>query len=89
MLSNFDTSHRRSNLEIVADILKIAQIGCNKTRIVYNANLNFKMLNEYIERLEKAGLVSSSLKNGGLIKTTSKGKEYLKQFVSLKTFKMF
>jgi predicted transcriptional regulator len=86
MLRKTDTNQRRSNLEITAEILKIARGGSNKTRIVYSANLNFKMLSEYLARLEAAGLVSYSLNNGGLIKTTSKGKEYLDQFKSLKSF---
>ena len=86
MFRNTDTTQRRSNLEITAEILKIARTGSNKTRIVYSANLNFKMLSEYLAKLEESGLVTYSLKSGGLIKTTSKGKEYLEQFSSLKSF---
>lgn len=77
---------RRSNLEIVAEILKIAKKGVKKTRIVYGANLNFKMLGEYLERLERAGLITQNPNDGGLIKTTEKGKEYLQQFYGLKEF---
>jgi predicted transcriptional regulator len=75
---------RRSNLEIVADILKIAKNGAKKTRIVYGANLNFKMLGEYLDKLEKAGLLTNSVYNDGLIKTTEKGNSYLQQYFSLK-----
>jgi predicted transcriptional regulator len=79
-------SQRRSNLEIVAEILKIARKGAKKTRIVYGANMNFKMLNEYLEKLEKAGLIANSEGNGGLIKTTEKGTEYLQQFYGIQEF---
>jgi len=79
-------SPRRSNFEIVAEILKIARKGVKKTRIVYGANLNFKMLGEYLVKLEKAGLITRSQNNGCLIKTTEKGKEYLQQFYGLKKF---
>jgi predicted transcriptional regulator len=79
-------SQRRSNLEIVAEILKIARKGAKKTRIVYGANMNFKMLDEYLEKLTKAGLIANSEDNGGLIKTTEKGVEYLQQFYSLQEF---
>jgi predicted transcriptional regulator len=79
-------SQRRSNLEIVAEILKIASKGAKKTRIVYGANMNFKMLEEYLEKLKKAGLIANSEGNGSLIKTTEKGVEYLQQFYSLQEF---
>jgi predicted transcriptional regulator len=85
MFRTISMSQRRSNLEIVAEILKIARKGVKKTRIVYGANLNFKMLGGYLEKLEKAGLIEE--KNGkGTIKTSEKGKQYLEQFVSLREF---
>jgi predicted transcriptional regulator len=86
MFRTISVSQRRSNLEIVAEILRIAKKGAKKTRIVYGANLNFKMLGDYLNKLEKAGLVANSQSNGGLIKTTEKGKEYLQQFYGLKEF---
>jgi predicted transcriptional regulator len=86
MLTKMYMSQRRSNLEIVAEILKIARKGAKKTRIVYGANMNFKMLDEYLEKLTKAGLIANSEDNGGLIKTTEKGVEYLQQFYSLQEF---
>ena len=86
MLTKTCLSQRRSNLEIVAEILKIARKGAKKTRIVYGANMNFKMLDEYLEKLEKAGLIANSEGNGGLIKTTEKGIEYLQQFHGLQEF---
>ena len=73
-------AQRRSRLEIFAEILHIAKRGAKKTRIVYGANLNFKTLKGYLEELEKAGLIEYSSDNGGLVKTTEKGKKYLQQF---------
>ena len=52
---------RRSRVEIIAEILRIAKRGAKKTRIVYGANLNFKMLDNYLQRLEKAGLLVSDV----------------------------
>lgn len=78
---------RRSNLEIVAEILRIARKGARKTRIVYHANLNFKMLGEYLDKMEEAGLVSSWDENGQ-IKTTEKGREYLEHFYGLQQYGM-
>ena len=86
MLTKMYMPQRRSNLEIVAEILKIARKGAKKTRIVYGANMNFKMLEEYLEKLTKAGLIANSEGNGGLIRTTEKGVEYLQQFSNLQEF---
>jgi predicted transcriptional regulator len=86
MLTKTCLSQRRSNLEIVAEILRIARKGAKKTRIVYGANLNFKMLDEYLEKLGKAGLIANGEGNGGLIRTTDKGVEYLQQFHGLQEF---
>jgi len=84
MLSKTSLSQRRSNLEIIAEILRIARRGARKTRIVYGANLNFKMLKEYLKKLEEAGLITVSQGEGGLIKTTKKGHEFLQHFYGLK-----
>mgnify|MGYP001144110336 CR=1 FL=1 len=50
---------RRNNLEITADILRIAKDGAKKTQIVYGANLNFKLLHQYLDDLEKSGLITN------------------------------
>jgi len=84
MLSKTVLSQRRNNLEIIAEILRIARRGAKKTRIVYGANLNFKMLREYLRKLEGAGLITISKEDGGLIKTTKKGHEFLQHFYGLK-----
>ena len=84
MLSRTNLSQRRSNLEIIAEILRIARRGAKRTRIVYGANLNFKMLREYLDKLQEAGLITISREDGGLIKTTQKGQEFLQRFYGLK-----
>jgi len=44
-------SKRRDQLHIVTEILKVAKHGASKTRIMYNANLSFKGVNQYINFL--------------------------------------
>jgi predicted transcriptional regulator len=41
-------SKRRDQLQIVNEILKVAKRGASKTRIMYNANLSFKGVNQYL-----------------------------------------
>lgn len=79
-------SRKRGSSEIAAEILKVARKGAKKTRIVYGANLNFKMLNEYITKLEEAGLITGSHNGDRLIHTTERGMEFLERFQGLEEF---
>jgi len=78
---------RRNNMEIMAEILRIARKGARKTHIVYGANLNFKLLQEYLNELEKAGLVADHTEKDGLIETTERGIRYLNYYEGLKQFR--
>lgn len=64
---------KRSRHMIISQILDVCSSGASKTRIVYQANLNFRTVSPYIELLTKNGLIES--KNGRTIlyKTTEKG----------------
>ncbi len=48
---------RRNDMDICRDILKVTQEGARKTRIVYQANLNFNIVKRYLERLTRGGLI--------------------------------
>ena len=72
-------------MEITADILKIAKNGAKKTRIVYRANLNFKILDKYLQELTEAGLIDNH-REKGIIKTTDKGIKYLNYYNGFKQF---
>jgi predicted transcriptional regulator len=41
-------SKKRDQLDIVNAILKVAKQGASKTRIMYNANLSFKGVTQYL-----------------------------------------
>ena len=73
-------------MDIIADILRIARKGAKKTRIVYGANLNFKLLNEYLEKLEEAGLITDDQEKRGMLKTTDKGRKYLQHYEGFMEF---
>ncbi len=71
---------RRNNLDISADILEVARGGAKKTHLVYRANLNFKLVNEYLDRLEEKGLIEPS---SGMFYTTEKGARFLRHYGEL------
>ena len=73
---------RRNDLDICADILKVAKAGAKKTHIVYQANLNFKLVKKYISRLSESGFLETD--NGGsLYLTTEKGSDFLESYARL------
>lgn len=61
---------KRSPHEIIMEILKIAQNGVRKTRIMYKVNLSFRQLQEYLEALNEAGFLE---KNQDAWQTTEDG----------------
>jgi predicted transcriptional regulator len=64
---------KRSRHVIISQILDICDGGASKTRIVYQANLNFRTVNPYIELLTKNGLIESKIGRTVLYETTDKG----------------
>lgn len=74
-----DTS-RRHKFDIIAEIIKHSTKGTKKTQLVYLSNINFNMLNKYIEPLMAKGFIDLS---GGLYHTTPAGFEFLNMYDAL------
>ena len=68
---------RRNDIDICADILKVARVGAKKTHLVYKANLNFEIVKKYLSRLSENRLISSE--NGQYI-TTEEGVKFLDSY---------
>lgn len=68
----------RNRLRIIADILRIASNGAKKTRIMYQANLSYRLLCRYLEDVVNARLVTFEKEDSYVL--TSKGKEFLERF---------
>ena len=73
---------RRNNLDICADILRVARIEAKKTGIVYRANLNFNIVKNYLQELKEKGLLKQE---DGFFITTPKGFQYLEQYDVLRS----
>ncbi len=50
-------SRRRSNIEIIAEMLKIGENGAGKTKIMYNANLSYTQIQKYLGYLTGHGFI--------------------------------
>ena len=68
----------RSRLQIIADVLSVVKEGAKKTRIMYQANLSYKLLTRYLDDVLESGLVRCE--NGDCYELTQKGREFLARF---------
>ena len=70
---------RRSNLEVMADILRLGEAG--KTEIMYRASMSYQQLQIYLGNMVDQGLLERfELPNrGGKFRPTPKGRELLKR----------
>ena len=73
---------RRNDLDICADILQVARAGAKKTQIVYQANLNFKIVKGYLKRLIANGMLDPN-QDERLFVTTSEGVDFIERYRAL------
>jgi len=80
---------KRSDIDIMANILSEANTGTKKTRIMYRCNLSHSQLQVYLQVLRDLGFLASHSKKEGAklnyFKTTSKGLKFLDAYHALKS----
>ena len=67
----------RDSLRIIADILSSTNSGVSKTKIMFSANLSFKLLEKYLAIVIGSGLVQV---NGSKYELTLQGREFIKNY---------
>ena len=78
------SSKRRTNDLIASQILKLCVNGASKTRILYQANLNYLMAKQYLDNLMKNGFIAKEGTGSRITyRTTCKGAEYKEKFEQL------
>ncbi len=50
-------NHRRSNVEIIADMLRVGENGAGKTEIMYSANMSYSQIQKYLGFLLSHGFI--------------------------------
>lgn len=72
-------------MQIIADILMVirngVKSGARKTRIMYQANLSYRLLNEYLDYTMETNLISVSPEDKSQYVITSRGYEFLEKYV--------
>jgi predicted transcriptional regulator len=69
----------RDRLDIIADILQVAEHNAKKTQILYQANLSYNVLQRYLSEVAAASLVSFESDSQSFM-LTAKGKEFLQGY---------
>jgi len=50
-------NRRRSDIEIIADMLKVGENGAGKTEIMYSANMSYRQIQKYLGYLTGQGFI--------------------------------
>jgi predicted transcriptional regulator len=51
-------NRRRSDIEIIADMLKVGENGAGKTEIMYSANMSYAQIQKYLGYLVGQGFIN-------------------------------
>lgn len=78
------SARKRDRLRIIAEILEITKVSALKTHILYQANLSFTQVNDYLKLMLEANLLNKVKKNDKYIySATKKGLDFLPQYQEL------
>jgi len=74
---------RRSNIEVIADMLRLGEAG--KTEIMYSANMSYAQLQKYLELLLQRGLIDKVTVGNPIVtyRVTNKGLQLLRSIDSI------
>ena len=78
-------NRRRSNVEIIADMLKVGENGAGKTEIMYSANMSYAQIQKYLGFLLSHGFIHKVEVGNPVVtyQVTDKGGELLKNIDSI------
>ena len=78
-------SQRRSNIEIIADMLRVGENGAGKTEIMYSANMSYHQIQKYLDYLVNQGFITKVNLDNTLIayQVTDSGLKLLKAIDTL------
>jgi len=78
-------NRRRSNIEIIADMLRVGENGAGKTEIMYSANMSYAQIQKYLGFLLSHGFINKVEVGNPIVtyQVTDKGGELLKNIDSI------
>jgi len=81
VLDGLDLGSHRTSLQILADVLDVVRDGARKTRIMYHANLSFRLLEKYLRYALETELVSAPCSGDSCYRLTPRGHEFLEKYI--------
>ena len=78
-------NQRRSNIEIIADMLKVGENGAGKTEIMYSANMSYAQIQKYLGFLLSHGFIHKVEVGNPVVtyQVTEKGGDLLRNIDSI------
>jgi predicted transcriptional regulator len=78
-------NRRRSNIEIIADMLRVGENGAGKTEIMYSANMSYAQIQKYLGFLLSHGFINKVQVGNPVVtyRVTDKGGELLRNIDSI------
>jgi predicted transcriptional regulator len=80
-------NRRRSDIEIIAEMLKVGENGAGKTEIMYSVNMSYSQIQKYLGYLVNEGFIDT-IKIGNpcvTYRVTEKGQKLLQLLDSVKS----
>ena len=80
-------NRRRSDIEIIAEMLKVGENGAGKTEIMYNVNMSYSQIQKYLGYLITEGFIDT-IKIGNpcvYYQVTEKGQKLLELLENVKS----
>jgi len=74
---------RRNAISLYVDILRAIGSGARKSRIVYEANMNFGRCGRYLDELVGMGLIKVKTDSPPTWAVTDRGHEFLRKYEEL------
>jgi len=78
-------NQRRSNIEIIADMLRVGENGAGKTEIMYSANMSYTQIQKYLGFLLSRGFINKVEVGNPVVtyQVTEKGEELLRNISTI------
>jgi len=77
-------TEKRSEFDIIADILRVATLGSKESEIMVGCDLDRKLLEKYMPTMVFLKLVSMEKGSENFYRTTSRGLEFLRFYHGLR-----
>src|SRR3989338_5444332 len=73
-------NRRRSDIEIIAEMLKVSKHGAGKTKIMYHADMSYSQTQKYLGFLSDEGFIvrTTTVNPSATYRTTESGLELLR-----------